>query len=58
MFQSSLDNDIYKLQFTSTIGRIKHDKYVWVFFLDPMKKFLTFVYVPIINQPYKLLICL
>jgi len=57
-FKGSLDNDICKLQFISTIGRNKHDKYVWVLFFDPIKKFFTFVYAPTINQPYKLLICL
>jgi hypothetical protein len=58
MFKRSLDNDICRLQFIGTIGSNKHDKYVWVFFLDLIKKFLTFVYAITINQPYKLLIFL
>jgi hypothetical protein len=58
MFQRLLDNDTYKLQFTSTIGKNKHDKYVWALCFDPIKKFLTIVYIPTINQPYKLFICL
>jgi hypothetical protein len=57
MFQRSLDNDIHMLQFIDIIGRNKH-KYVLVLFLDITKKFLSFVYIPTINQPYKLLIYL
>jgi hypothetical protein len=58
MFQRLLDNDIRKLQFIGTIGRNKHNKYAKVLFLDLINKFFTFVYIPTINQPYKLLICL
>jgi len=58
MFQRSLDNVIYRLQFIDTIGKNKHNKYVWVLFFDIIKKFLSFVYIPTINQPYKLLIYL
>jgi len=58
MFQRSLDNDIYRLQFIGIIGKNKHNKYVWVLFLDPINNFFTLVYIPTINQPYKFLICL
>jgi hypothetical protein len=51
MFQRLLDNNICRLQFIGTIGKNKHNIYVWVLFLDPIKKFLTLMYTPTINQP-------
>jgi hypothetical protein len=58
IFQRSLYDYICKLQFINTIYKNKQNKDVRVLFFYPIKKFLTFVSAPTINQPYKFMVFL